>query len=92
MTEFWNGGPSSRIDPETGEIIITSPCSWAEPGRRLRLIASAQTFGLSFEDWRKRLPEPGGKTSAADGEIERAIETGLIHPSLAAEPREPEAA
>jgi hypothetical protein len=92
VTEFWNGGPSSRLDLDTGQVVVTSPCSWAEPGRRLRVIASAQTFGLSFEDWRKRLPKAGNRALLPEDEIERAIETGLIHPSLAAEPREPEAA
>jgi hypothetical protein len=80
------GGPSSRIDVERGEVVVMSPCSWAEPGQRLRIVATSQSFGVDFADWVKRLLSPSNVVRATDEEIARAVHLGLLHPSLVEEP------
>jgi hypothetical protein len=82
-----SNGPSSRVDAERGEVVVMSPCSWAEPGQRLRIVASSQTFGVDFSDWTKRLLSPSNVVRATDEEIARVVALGLLHPSLLEEPR-----
>ena len=92
---------SSRID-EAGVVTITTPYSWAEPGRRLfiaggraELTARQRRHEAAFEDYLARLALSGASHAIGVGVSARADETalleliegGLVHESFVEEPR-----
>jgi hypothetical protein len=86
---------SSKLDPETGVVTITTPGVGCSVGDRLYVVGHAGDWGYSFPDWAHRLlsPHPNGNGHAwgvgvdtADAELALAVRLGLVHESLVAEP------
>jgi hypothetical protein len=88
---------SSKLDPETGIVTITTPGVGCSVGDRFYVVGHAGDWGYSFPDWAHRLlsPHPNGNGRAwgvgvdtADAELALAVRLGLVHESLVAEPSE----
>jgi hypothetical protein len=86
---------SSKLDPETGIVTITTPGAGSNVGDRLYVVGHAGDWGYSFPDWAHRLlsPHPNGNGHAwgvgvdmAEAELALAQRLGLVHPSLVEEP------
>ena len=92
---------SSRID-EDGVVTITTPYSWAEPGRRLfiaggwaELTARQRCHDTAFEDYLALLGLSGASHANGVGVSVQADETalleliegGLVHESFVEEPQ-----
>jgi hypothetical protein len=89
---------SSRIDHETGIVVITTPACWAEVGHRLFVLGSASSYGVEYADWIERLLSPhppvsngnahhfGLDTAAAEQRLLEQLRSGELHPSLVEAP------
>jgi hypothetical protein len=89
---------SSRIDHETGEVVITAPCYATMPvGHRLYLAGVVSTRNAEvqfFADYMARLAlsrsgRPWGEGVAVkppEGALLEEIANGCVHPSLVEEP------
>ena len=57
---------SSKLDPETGIVTITTPGAGSNVGDRLYVVGHAGDWGYSFPDWAHRLlsPHPNGNGHA----------------------------
>jgi hypothetical protein len=89
---------SSKIDHETGRVIVTTPASWCEVGRELYVYGSAAAFGIAHADWVLRLLDPlppwKGQTSGtpnhelAEERLLEQLRSGEVYPSLVERPAE----
>jgi hypothetical protein len=88
--------PSSKLDPETGIVTITTPGAGCSVGDRFYVIGSAAEYGVSHADWCLRLLRPQGLGNGghawgvgvdkAEAELALAQRLGLVHSSLVDEP------
>ena len=89
---------SSRIDHESGEVVVTTPGVACSVGDRFFIAGSAASFGIAYSDWILRLVEPlppwRGQTSGtpnhdlAQERLREQLRSGEVHPTLVEEPRE----